>query len=167
MPAAISCDSAGGVSSSPSPTRTSVGQSMAASVGRESARAHDRLLLAQKGLGAGLLGHGAHEAFQGRIAVTRAMHQQWKLAVGHLGEAAGPGEFDAVPAAFGLFRRLGARTGIEQRQLRDPLRRLPHDLEGDVAAHRQAGERKTRRRGGQNAARDRRDRGRRGCDRRP
>ena len=64
----------------------------------------------------------------------------------------------ARPAAFGLLRRFRPRPGIQQREFRHALRRLPHDLEGDVTAHRQAGEREARRRGGQDAAGDRRDR---------
>src|SRR5439155_4730059 len=36
---------------------------------------------------------------------------------------------------------ISVRRGVEQRQAGDPVRRLTHDLLGDVAAHRQAGER--------------------------
>ena len=88
--------------------------------------------------------------------MAHTMHEQGKLGVGHLGETAGVGEFDALAAALRLFRRFRARPGSRSAAW-PPLRRLPHDLQGDVAAHREAGERETRRRGGQNPARDGRD----------
>src|SRR5437660_2320634 len=83
------------------------------------------------------------------------MYVEWKGDVGDFGIAAALGERDRGLAALGLFRRLGACAGIEERELRYTLRRLPHDFKGDVAAHRKAGEGKTRRRRGQNAPRDR------------
>ena len=43
------------------------------------------------------------------------------------------------PAAAGLgLLAVGAGLGVEQRQAGDALRCPAHDLEGDVAAHRQA-----------------------------
>jgi len=64
------------------------------------------------------------------------------------------GERDHYPAALRLLRRLGACAGIEECKLGHPLRRLAHDLERDVAAHRQARERKARRGSAQDAPRD-------------
>ena len=59
-------------------------------------------------------------------------------------------EFDTMPPPLRLLRSFRPRSGVEQRQFDDPLRRLPHHLEGDVAAHREPGERETRRRRCQN-----------------
>ena len=51
---------------------------------------------------------------------------------------------------------VGPRRSVKQRELGNPLGRLPQHGEGDVAAHRQAGERETRRRIGEDARGDRR-----------
>jgi len=48
------------------------------------------------------------------------------------------------------------RLGVHQRQLRHPVRRLPHDLERDVAAHRVPGQREPRRPLGEDTAGDHR-----------
>jgi len=61
---------------------------------------------------------------------------------------------DLAATAGRRLRRIGPRLGVHQRQFGDPLRRLPHDFEGDVAAHRMPGQRETRRRLGQDPARD-------------
>ena len=58
-------------------------------------------------------------------------------------------------APLGHLGQVGTRAGIEQRQPGDAFRRLAHDFQGDIAAHRQAGERKAWRRRCQNAPRDR------------
>ena len=60
---------------------------------------------------------------------------------------------DLTAAAGGRLRRIRSRLGVDQRQFGDPLRRLPHDLERDVAAHRMPGQREARRRLGQDSAR--------------
>ena len=66
------------------------------------------------------------------------------------------GECDHHLAPLGLLRGLGTRAGVEKRKLDHSLRRLAHDFESDVAAHRQSRERKPGRRCGQNAPRNRR-----------
>jgi hypothetical protein len=68
----------------------------------------------------------------------------------------GPGLGDQSPALCDLLGRIRAGRGVEQRQFNDPLRRLPHDLKANIAAHGDADERKARRRcredsGGQRA----------------
>ena len=64
------------------------------------------------------------------------------------------------------LRRIGARAGVEQRQPRHALRRLPHDLVGDVAAHGESREREPLRRRRQDRAGDGRPWCRGACDRR-
>ena len=61
---------------------------------------------------------------------------------------------DELPPPGRALGRIGARAGIEQRQPLHPLRRLAHDLVGDVAAHGEAGEGEARRRRGQDRAGD-------------
>ncbi len=116
---------------------------------------HDRLLLAQEGLRAGLLGHDAHALASASSPLPVAMDEYRKLQRRHLGESAGLGKRDLRLAPRGLLRRFGPRRGIEQRELGDALGRVPHDGQGEVAAHGKPGERKARRRGGEDAARDR------------
>ena len=58
-------------------------------------------------------------------------------------------------AAGGRLRRIRPRLGVDQRQFCHPLRRLPHDLERDIAAHRMSRQREARRRLGQDPARNR------------
>jgi hypothetical protein len=60
----------------------------------------------------------------------------------------------AAAAACRQFSRVRPRVAIHQRQPQYPLRRLPHDLQRDVAAHRMSGQRKTRRRLIENSLRD-------------
>ena len=139
MPAAISRASSGGVASSPSPTRTSVGQGIGGETRTRIRPAEDGLLLAQIGLKAGVFGHAAHDALERFVAVTVAMHIERKSEFRDLRIAAVLGHRHQDAAPLGLLRRVRPRPGIEQRQFGDALRRLAHDLEGDVAAHRQPG----------------------------
>jgi hypothetical protein len=80
--------------------------------------------------------------------------QQREQLVGDLVEAAAPGKRDQVVAAPGLLGRVGSGAGVEQGQPVDPLGGLAEDLEGDVATHRQPGQREPARGGGKDAARD-------------
>ena len=61
----------------------------------------------------------------------------------------GAGEGDLFLSCLCLLRRIRSGARIEQRQGGHPLRRLAHDLEGDVPAHRQAEQSKALRRVGQ------------------
>jgi hypothetical protein len=83
------------------------------------------------------------------------VHVDRKGDIGHLRVAAAFGERDNRLAPLRLFRCFAARAGVEERELGDPLRRLTHDLESDIAAHRQTGEREARRSRRQYSARDR------------
>ncbi len=157
MAAAMSRDTAGGVSASASPTSTRVGHAIAASVGREFEPRHDRRHLAQKGLRPGFFGHDAHQGFEGRVAVTVGVNQSRELAVGNLGKTSGCSHFDERQTRLCLRRDFGPRRGIEKREPRHPLRRLPHDLESDVTAHRQPNQREPWRRRGKRPACDRCD----------
>ena len=47
-------------------------------------------------------------------------------------------KFDLCPTRLVLLRRIRAWTGVQKCQLRNALRGLPHDLERDISAHRQA-----------------------------
>jgi hypothetical protein len=67
------------------------------------------------------------------------------------------GAYHLVLAPGGDFGGIGAGPGVDQRQFGDTFGRLPHDLEGDVTAHRMAGERKARRRLGQDPPGNRSD----------
>src|SRR5262249_34946532 len=140
--ASISCESACGVSSSPSPTSTSVGHLIAGNNGRAFRPRHDRLLLAQERLRSGFLGHEAHARAQRFVALPVAMDEYWKLQRRHLGESAGLGERNLRLATRGLLRRFGSRRGVEQRKPLDALGRVPHDCQSEVAPHREPGERK-------------------------
>jgi hypothetical protein len=86
---------------------------------------------------------------QGGVIVALAVDIEWKNDVNHLGVAPIFSELDRYFAPLGLLGRFGARPGIEQCQFCHPFRRMPSNFKGDVAAHRQAGERKTVRCGGQ------------------
>ena len=156
IPAAISRDNSGGVPLSCSPTRTRVGQAMAASPWTGIRAGDDRLLVPKVGLRAGFFRHAQHNGLERRIAVTIGVHEEEKGFFGDFGKTSAFCLFHRRPPALGLFRSLGPCAGVKQRQLRHPLRRLPHDLEGDVTAHRQPRERETRRRCGKDAAGDRR-----------
>jgi hypothetical protein len=72
------------------------------------------------------------------------MDKDGKHDVPVLGEAAGLGELDPGPPHQRLLGSFGTRTGIEERELGDALRCLAHELEGDVTAHGEPGERKAR-----------------------
>ena len=85
----------------------------------------------------------------------RRMHEAGKQLVEHGVVFAALRARDLAAAAGGRLRRIRPRLGVDQRQLCHPLRRLPHDLEGDVAAHGMPGQRETRRRLGQDPPRDR------------
>ena len=167
MPAAISCASAGGVSASPSPTKTSVGQAMAARPGRESGRPMIACCWRRNASGPVSSAMARTRRLSAASPWRSRCTSSGKVDVHRFGEAAGLCEFDTTPPRLRLLRGFRPRSGVEQRQFGDPLRRLPHDLEGDVAAHRQAGERKARRRRGQNAARDGGMRVVTACGRRP
>ena len=73
----------------------------------------------------------------------------------------------AAGAARGAPACRRAHAGVEQRQPRHALGCLAQDLVGDVAAHRQAGEREALRRGGQDRLRRCPPWCRGACDRRP
>ena len=112
-------------------------------------------LAAIEGLGADILAHVIDNLAQACVALPRRMHEARKQFVDHVPILPAPGAFDHAAAASGRLRRVGARLGAHQRQFRDPLGCLPHDLEGDVAAHRMAGEGKARRCLSQDTAGDR------------
>ena len=154
--AAISRAKSGGVASSLSPTRTSVGHLIAREARTRIHARHDRLLLAQIGFRAGLLVHGAHGCLERRVVVTAVVHQGGILRLQNFAEAAALGQRDERLALLGPLRRLAARAGVEQRELGDARCRLAHDLEGDIAAHRQPDQRKARRGCGQDPPRHRR-----------
>ena len=84
------------------------------------------------------------------------MHQPGKLVLSDVAKPALPRQFDEWLALRGPFGHLGTRTGIQQRQFCNTAGRQAHDLKRDIASHRQAGERETRRRGSQYSPRDRR-----------
>ena len=73
------------------------------------------------------------------VPLPVAMDEHRKLQRRHLGESAGLGERDLRPAPRGLLRRFGPRRGVEERELLDALGRVPHDGQGDEAAHREPG----------------------------
>ena len=146
MAAAISSDKCGGVSSSPSPTSTRVGHLIAARPLRASGRPMIACCWRRNAAEPGFLGHGTRQVSQCLIPVTARMYQERKLNVGYFGHVTGLCEFDTGTAPRRLFGRLGTRPGVEERELRHPLRSLAHDFERDVAAHGEADERKARRR---------------------
>jgi 8-hydroxy-5-deazaflavin:NADPH oxidoreductase len=118
---------------------------------------HNRVLLTDERVRSGLFAHQADNPFEIFIAMTIAMYEQRKQKIECLAKTAGLGEFDARLAGRGLLRRFGRGCCVKERELCHSPARLAHDLERDVAAHRQAQERKTRRRRGQDASRNRRD----------
>ena len=119
---------------------------------------HDRVLLAHVGLRPDVMAHRQIFGLQCRVLGAARMDIDRKLHVDDFGETAAFGEID-IDAPFRLrLRRVVTRAGVEQRELCNPIRCLPHDLQRDVAAHREPGERKTRRRSGKDALGDRRHR---------
>ncbi len=48
-------------------------------------------------------------------------------------------ELDKLPPRGGLLWDIGSGRGVEEGESRDALRGVPHDLQGHVAAHGQAG----------------------------
>ena len=140
MPAAISCDNAGGVSSSPSPTSTRVGQRIAARSGRGSRRAHDRLLLAHEGRRPGLLRHQAHDAARARHRPGGRGGRTRETAASAISAEAARSRASAICALapLGLLRRFRRAPRCRaERASRHALGRQPPHGEGDVAAHRQ------------------------------
>ena len=80
------------------------------------------------------------------IIGARRMDVEGKLRADDVLEAPILCQRDVGVPFCGRLGRVGARPGIEQRELFNTIRRLPDDLERDVAAHRKSRERKTRRR---------------------
>src|SRR5262249_51315606 len=83
------------------------------------------------------------------LIVALAVDIEWKNDVNHIGIAPIFSELDRYFAPLGLLGRFRTRPGIEQCQFRHPFRRMARNFKGDVAAHRQADERKTVRHGAQ------------------
>ena len=83
--------------------------------------ADDRLLLAQISVEPGLLDHLHHDAFQRRVVMPVAMHVERISEIGNFGEAAGLGLRHQDMTPLGLLGRVGARAGVEQRELDDAL----------------------------------------------
>ncbi len=117
--------------------------------------AQDRRLLADEGLGAHIVAHVVHQLAQGSVLTPRRMHEPDKQLVKHRVIIARLRTRDLTAAAGGRFRRIGPRLGVDQRQFCNPLRRLPHDFERDIAAHGMPRQREARRRFGQDPARNR------------
>jgi hypothetical protein len=115
---------------------------------------HDGPLLAHERVRSGLFGHEPVDLLEPGVAVPLAMHEQRKNQIRYLREAPFLGDLDLAKAPLGLLGHVGTRPGIEQRELGHPLRRLPHELECDVAAHREADQREARRRGVKDTGRD-------------
>ena len=138
-----------------SPVSTSVGHLIAGQRRPRVRPADDGGLLADEGLGADIVAHVVHQLAQIGIVAPRRMHEARKQFVEHGVIFAGLRARHLAAAARGGLRRIRPRLGVDQRQFCHPLRRLPDDLEGDVAAHRMPGQRETRRRLGQDPPRDR------------
>ena len=145
MAAAISRDASGGVSGSLSPTSTRVGTEMAGRPGREFGPGDDRLALARETVGADRDRHAQIDRAQRRVGAPRwvqdpgesLLDQRREVAIARMGEER--------PPLGRLLRRIGARGGADERELAHPLGGPPHDLEADVAAHRDSREREARR----------------------
>jgi hypothetical protein len=91
---------------------------------------------------------------QRRFVHTIRMHHERKHFIDNVVQAAVTGARHPDASAGAGLRRVRPRGGVEQGQLRYPLRRLPHDFEGDVTAHRVTDQREARRRLGQDPPRD-------------
>ena len=102
-------------------------------------------LLTHVGCDADLVCHLVDQRAQLRIAVARRMHQPREQRIDHLLEAPLHRQLHLRAPRGTRFRGVGPRHRVQQRQFQHPLRRLAHDLEGQVAAHRQADEREARR----------------------
>ena len=102
--------------------------------------AHDRRLLTLEGFDARVLAH-LQTASTSALSASRSL---W-ISTGISCSCASRAPSRSASAISSRrrcrsLRRVGARAGVEQRQPRHPLRRLAHDLAGDVAAHGQARE---------------------------
>jgi len=109
MAAAISRDSGGGVSSSPSPTSTRGRTGDRGQDWPDIRPRHDRLLLAQEGLRTSFVGHGPHPRSERRVVLAVAMNEDWKLQRWNFVEATALREHDLRLASLALLRRLGSR----------------------------------------------------------
>jgi hypothetical protein len=109
MAAAISRDSGGGVSSSPSPTSTRVRTGDRGQDWPDIRPRHDRLLLAQEGLRTSFVGHRPHPRSERRVVLAVAMNEDWKLQRRNFVEATALREHDLRLASLALLRRLGSR----------------------------------------------------------
>ena len=87
--------------------------------------------------------------------MARRVHKARKQLVEHGVILPAPRTLHHAATALGRLRRVRPRLGVDQCEFGDPVRRLAHDLEGDVAAHGMAGEHKARRPLGEDAPGDR------------
>lgn len=82
---------------------------------------HDRVVLANERLGAGLVGHLANYPLQRNVVSATGMHPAPERVVDYLGELAALGKRDLVVAAPYLFRRICARRRVEEGKMRHPV----------------------------------------------
>src|SRR5260221_3567975 len=110
-------------------------------VGAPVGPAHDRGLLAHEAVMTDAFGHADDRIDQLLVGEMVLVDEERQKARRRPLEMADPGQLDEAMTARPLLLGIGLRGGIEQREADDPMRCLTHDLLGDIAAHRQAGQR--------------------------
>ena len=101
--------------------------------------ADDRFLLAHVAFAADRAGHRRDRGYEAGVVEARRVHEPRQEGTHHGVEVARRLR-DRGAAHGGLLGRVGPGAGVEQGERGDALRRLPHDLQRQVAAHRQAGQ---------------------------
>lgn len=107
---------------------------------------HDGRLLAREAISADVqrhLANGLDDRVVGKAAGMDDRRQQRRVHAMKLAEAR---LFDEPAAACRRLRRVGGRLRVDQGQTLDAMHGAPQDLEADIAAHREAAERKPFRR---------------------
>ena len=139
--AAISSCAAGGVRASWRPARTRVGTGDGAERGPAVDPVQDCGLLAEETVPADLPGHRGDGPDQRPVGEPVRVNEQRQELADHGLELAPLRTCDHAEPPFARLGRIGARLGIQECQPEHPFRRPAHDLERDVAAHREAAER--------------------------
>jgi hypothetical protein len=108
--------------------------------GRVIAPVKDGRLLADEALGSRVVHHRPDDAFNACVTGAGGVHQAGPEHRVQRCETSAPGERDRLPTPFGILRPIHRRPRVEQAEPRHAIRRLPDDLERDIATHGEAGQ---------------------------
>jgi hypothetical protein len=108
-------------------------------------------LLTNIGLSSNRQPHANRGADERRIGLVVGMKQPWCQLAENRFQLAGLDPGDGRAPTLALFRRVRAGGRVQKGEANYAIRRAPHDLEGDLAAHGQTREREARRRIGEDS----------------